>query len=56
MPICEKCSYLHRQVEEQLSKRSEKNGDRSAVPMLRRHEQHQRTGRPVVNVYSSNTR
>ena len=30
----EKCSYVHRQVDEQPSKRSEKNGDRSAVPVL----------------------
>ena len=41
----EKCSYAHRQVEEQPSKRSNMNGDKSA-----------RTGRLVVNVYSSNTR
>ena len=27
----EKCSYAHRQVDEQPSKRSEKNGDKSAV-------------------------
>ena len=31
----EKCSYAHRQVEEQPSKRSEKNGDKSAVAMLK---------------------
>ena len=29
-----KCSYAHRQVGEQPSKRSKKNGDKSAVPML----------------------
>ena len=45
----EKCSYAHRQVEEQPSKRSKKNGDKSA-------EHHHRTGGPVVNVYSSNER
>ena len=39
----EKCSYLHRQVEEQPSKRSRKIGDKIAVAMLKRHEQHQRT-------------
>ena len=27
----EKCSYAHRQVEEQPSKKSKKNGDKSAV-------------------------
>ena len=31
----EKCSYAHRQVEEQPSKRSTKNGDKSAVVMLK---------------------
>ena len=52
----EKCSYAHRQVDEQPSKRSQKNGDKSAVAMLIRHEQHHRTERPVVYAYSSNTR
>ena len=52
----EKCSYLHRQVEEQPSKRSKKNGDKSAVAILKRYVQHQRTGRPVLDAYSSNTR
>ena len=33
--FCEKCSYAHRQVEEQPSKRSKKNGDKSAVAMLK---------------------
>ena len=31
----EKCSYAHRQVDEWPSKRSQKNGDRSAVAMLK---------------------
>ena len=31
----EKCSYAHRQVEEQPSKRSKKNGDKSAVLLLK---------------------
>ena len=47
----EKCSYAHRKVEEQPSKRSNKNGDKSAVAMLKRNEQHQRTGRPVLDAY-----
>ena len=51
----DKCSYAHRQVEEQLSKDQKKNGDKSAVAMLKRNEQHQRTGRPVLDAYSSNT-
>ena len=44
----EKCSYAHRQVDEQPSKRSKKNGDKSAVAMLKKHEPYDRTGRPVV--------
>ena len=31
----EKCSYAHRQVDEQPSKKSKKNGDKSAVAMLK---------------------
>ena len=31
----EKCSYAHRQAEEQPSKRSKKNGDKSAVAKLK---------------------
>ena len=45
----EKCSYAHRQVEEQPSKRSKKNGDKSAVAMLKKNEHHHRTERPVKN-------
>ena len=40
------CSYAHRQVDEQPSKRS-KNGDKSAVAMLKKNES-KRTERPVV--------
>ena len=32
------CSYAHRQVEELPSKRFKKNGDKSAVPMLKVHD------------------
>ena len=34
----EKCSYAHRQVEERPSKKVSKNGDKSAVAMLKKHE------------------
>ena len=51
----EKCSYAHRQVDEQPCKKK-KNGDRSAVAMLKKNEHHHRTGQPVKNVYSSNPR
>ena len=43
-----KCSYVHRQVEEQPSKRSTKSDDKSAVAMLKKYELHDRTGQPVV--------
>ena len=51
-----KCSHAHRQVEEQPSKRSKNNGDKSAVAMLKKNEHHHRKGRHVKNAYSSNTR
>ena len=44
----EKCSYAHRQVDEQPNKRSKKNDDKSAVAMLKKYELHDRTGQPVV--------
>ena len=54
------CSYAHRQVDEQPSKRSQKNDDKSAVAMLKKHELYDRTGKPVVcrdtECNSSNTR
>ena len=49
----EKCSYAHRQVDEQPSKRSKKNCDKSAVAMVKKHELYDRTGRPVVHDSSS---
>ena len=52
----EKCSFAHRQVEEQPSKRSKKNGDKSSVSLLKKHEQHHRTERPVKSAYSSKKR
>ena len=52
----EKCSYAHRQVDEESSKRSKKNDDRSAVAMLKKHELHDRTGQPVVNRDKSHDR
>ena len=50
----EECSYAHRQVDEQPGKRFKKDGDKS-VAMLKKHEQYDRAGRPVV-YDSSNTR
>ena len=51
----EKRSYAHRHVDEQPSKRYKKNGDKSAVAMLKKHEPYDRTRRPVV-CDSSNAR
>ena len=52
----EKCSYAHRQVDEQPSKRSKKNDDKSALAMLKKYELHDRTGQPVVNRDKSHDR
>ena len=38
----EKCSYAHRQVDEQRTKRSKKNDDKSAVAMLKKGDWHER--------------
>ena len=45
----EKCSYAHRQADEQPSKRSKKNDDKSPVAMLKKYELHDRTGQPAVD-------
>ena len=37
-----KCTYAHRQVDEQLSKRSKKNDDKSAVAMLKKGDWQER--------------
>ena len=47
--VAEKCSYAHRQVHEQLSKRSKKNEDKSAVAMLKKDDWHENVREPVVN-------
>ena len=44
----DKCSYAHRQVDEQPSKRSRKNDDKSAVATLKKHEVYDRTEKLVV--------
>ena len=52
----EKCSYAHRHIEEQPSKRSKKNGDKGAVAMLKKYDLHDRTWQPVVNRDKSHER
>ena len=44
-----KCSYAHRQVDEQPTKRSKKNDDKSAVAMLKKNDRHENVRQPVVN-------
>ena len=44
-----KCSYAHRQVDEQTGKRSKKNGGKSAVAMLKKHEHHHRN--PMCSIH-----
>ena len=46
----EKCSYAHRQVEEQPSIRSRKNDDKSAVAMLKKNDWRENVRQPVVNL------
>ena len=38
----EKCSYSHRQVDEQPTKRSKKSDDKSAVALLKKDDWHER--------------
>ena len=43
----EKCSYAHRQVDEQPTKRSKKNDDKSAVAMLKKNDWHENVRQPA---------
>ena len=52
----EKCSYAHRQVDEQTSKRSKMNDDKSAVATLKKNDLHESTRQPVVNRDKSHDR
>ena len=52
----EKCSYAHRQVDEQPSKRSKKNDDKSAVAMLKKNDWRENVWQPVVNLDKSHDR
>ena len=52
----EKCSYAHRQIDEQRSKRSKKNDDKSAVAMLKKNDWHENVWQPVVNLDKNHER
>ena len=45
----ERCSYAHRQVDEQAKKRSKKNDGKSAVAMLKKNDLHESARQSVVN-------
>ena len=51
---CSTRPRAHRQVDEQPSKRSKKNRDKSAVAMLKKYELHDRTGQPRDTRHESN--
>ena len=52
----EKCSYAHRQVDEQPSERSKKNDDQSAVAMLKKNDWHENVRQLVVNYVKGHER
>ena len=52
----EKCSYAHRQVDEQFRKRFRKNDDKSAAAMLKKYDVHDKTGQRFVNHDKSHDR
>ena len=52
----EKCSYADRQVDDQPSKRSIKNDDKSAVAMLKKNDWHENVWQLVVNRDKSHDR
>ena len=52
----EKCSYAHRQVDEQPYKRFQKIDDKSAVVMLKKNDLHESIRHPVVNRDKSHDR
>ena len=43
------CSYAHHQVDEQPTKRTKKNDEKSAVAMLKKNDLHESILQPVVN-------
>ena len=56
LSVCQKCSYAHRQVDEQPTKRSKKNDDKSAVAMLKKSDWHENVREPVVNYVKGHDR
>ena len=52
----EKCSFAHRQVDEQPTKRSKKNDDKSAVAMLKKGDWHESVRELVINYVKGHDR
>ena len=52
----EKCSYAHRQVDEQPTKKSKKNDDKSAVGMLKKGDWHENVRELVMNYLKGHDR
>ena len=52
----EKCSYAHRQVDEQPTERSKKNDDKSAVAMLKKGDWHEIVRELVINYFKGHDR
>ena len=52
----EKCSFAHRQVDEQPTKRSKKNDDKNAVAMLKKGDWHESVREPVINCVNGHDR
>ena len=57
LTLWEKCSYAHRQVDdEQPTKKSKKNDDESAVAMLKKGDWHQSVRELVINYVKGHDR
>ena len=54
--LAKKCSHAHRQVDEQRSKSSKNNDDKSAVAMLKKNDLDESIWQPVVNRNKSHDR
>ena len=52
----EKCSYAHRQVDEQPTERSKKNDDKSAVALLKKGNWHENVREPFINYVKGHDR
>ena len=56
LPVWRKCSFAHRQVDEQPTKRSKKNDVKSTVAVLKKGDWHEYVLQLVVNLDKSHDR